>query len=140
MGLHGKCLLLRDDNLVTERALDMRKSHRAAVEANIETLIRMSFDAVTAVTAGVARVDCHAISDFDSRDTLADLDHGSSHFVPEDHRFLEANRAESAMLVVMQIGSADAARGESYLDLTWTRTARGGHVFDSQIEWSMNDD
>ena len=109
--LHGKCLFLCDDNLVTERALDMRKAHRTAVKANVETLIRMSFDAVAAVTTRVARVDRHPIADADSRDTLADGDDGSSHFVPKDHGFLEANRAETAMLVVMQVGSADSARG-----------------------------
>src|SRR6266542_2932594 len=136
---HRECLLLRDDDLVTERTLDVRKAHCTAVEAHIETLVGMSFDAVATVTARAARVDRYAIADADPRDTSADRGHDAGHFVSEDHRFLQANRAESAMLVVMQIGSADSARGESHLYLTGTRTARRRHVFDSQIEGSVND-
>ena len=52
IGSYGKRLFLRDDDLVAKRALDMRKSHRTAVEANIEALVRMALDAVAAVTHG----------------------------------------------------------------------------------------
>src|SRR5207247_7649244 len=84
IGLHRKNLLLRDDNLIAERTLDMWKSHRAAVETHIETLIRMSFDAIAAVTARMTRVDGNAIADFDTCNTLADLDHNSRDLVSKD--------------------------------------------------------
>jgi len=40
----------------------------------------------------------------------------------------------------MQIGSANSPCGQSDLDFTRTGLVCGCNVFDSQIEWSVNDD
>ena len=137
---YGKCLFLGDDDLVAKRALDMRESHRAAVEANVEALVRMALDAVAAVTARVTRVDCDVIADLDPRHLGSDFHDGSRDLVTKDHRFLEPDRAESPVLVVMEIGPADSACRQGDLDLSSTRTGRSCERFDPQVKWSMYND
>ena len=58
----------------------------------------------------------------------------------ENHRLLETDRAEAAVLVVMQVGAADAACREADFDLTRSWCIRPGHFFNPQIERSVNDD
>jgi hypothetical protein len=100
----------------------------------------MALDAVAAMTAGVARIHRDPISDADPRHVFTHFDDGSGHLVAEDHRLLEANRAKAAVLVIVEVGPADPASGQTHLDLAWARWVGRRHVFDPEVEWSMNDD
>jgi hypothetical protein len=100
----------------------------------------MALDAVAAVAARVTRVDCDVVADLDSRHIGSDFHDGSGDLVTQDHRFLEPDRAEPAVLVVMQIGSTDSACRQRDLDLASTRTGRRCERFDPQVKWSMYND
>ena len=61
------------------------------------------------------------------------------HLMPEDHRFAQADRAEPAMIVIMQIAAADATKGE--IDLGFARARGSGRArFQPEIPGSVNDD
>ena len=57
----------------------------------------------------------------------------------EDHRLLEPYRTEAAVVVVMQVRSADAANGELDLDLAGAGLFRLA-LFDAQVLRGVNDD
>jgi hypothetical protein len=100
----------------------------------------MALDAVAAVTARVTRVDCDVIAHLDSRHIGSDFHDGSGDLVTKDHRFLEPDRAESSVLVVMEIGPADSACCQGDLDLSSTRTGRRCERFDPQVKRRVNND
>ena len=61
------------------------------------------------MAAGAAGVDGHALPDADGGDAGAGFDDFAGDFVAEDHRLLDADGAEAAVLVVVQVRAADAA-------------------------------
>ena len=60
--------------------------------------------------------------------------------VAKDHRLLQPHGAEAAMLGVMQIRPADAARGQPQQHLTRLRGGGRGAILDPHILGGMDDD
>src|SRR5690606_1930398 len=94
---------------VTEHALRMRQAHRAAHELHIEAMDRQAFAAKAAVPAGLARIDGNQLADRQTRYSRAQCLHITRRFVPWNDRLAYPHRPKATILVVMQIGAADAA-------------------------------
>ncbi len=74
-----------------------------------------------------------------TRDTFANRGNEACDLVPQRHGLLDAHRAEAAMVIIMQIGTADAAIGD--LDAHLARPRHGvGKIIDPQILRRMNYD
>ena len=58
--------------------------------------------------------------------------------MPEDHRLFQANRSEPAVVVVMEIGAADAPGRQPQPDLTRPRLALGD-LFDADVLGRVDD-
>ena len=63
---------------------------------------------------------------------------GARHLMAEDHRLAHADRAEAAVVVVVQIGAADAAGLDGDLDLSRPGSLRLA-LLDAQVLGGMND-
>ena len=89
--------------------------------------------------AGPARADRHAVADREARDAGADfLDHAGD-LVAEHHRLLDADGAEAAVLVVVQVRAADAAGAHAHAGLAG---ADGGRLdgFDAKVAGGVDDE
>lgn len=92
--------------------------------------------------AGIARPagrDRHALPDEETGNALAHGPDRAGDLVPEDHRFAHPHRAEAAVVEVVQVRPANAARLDGDLDLP-----RSGQLLlmllDAQIAGGMDDD
>src|SRR4051812_23961601 len=117
----------------------MGKAHRAAEEAHVEALVAHAFLAMQAPAARLARIDRDAGARLHVRDAVTDgCDHAGD-LVAERHRLLDPYDAEAAVMIVVQIGPADAAVRD--LDADFTRTGCCIRVaIDPQIFRCVNDD
>ncbi len=102
----------------------------------------MVLQALLTVAADAARqagADGDAFADREARDGAADfLDH-ARHFMAQHHGLLHANGAEAALLEVVQVGAADAAKAHANAQLPGKHFRRG-HVFDAQIAGGVDDE
>ena len=98
--------------------------------------------ALTAVAAGLARharVDRDARAGGEIRHLGADLLDHAGDLVPERHRLLDPHGAEAAVVVVVQVRAADAARRDADADLVRSRR-HDGDVLDPQVLGRVDDD
>ena len=108
--------LVADQNFA-KRALHMREAHRAAVEAHVEAMILFALETISAMVAGPARIDRDARPGLDAFHVRADGLHDARDFVAKDHRLAQPHRAEAAVVVIVQVGTADAAEGDAHADV-----------------------
>ena len=95
--------------------------------------------AEAAVSAGTRGRDRDQVSRREPLDPGAHRGDMAGDFVPEDHRLPEDHRAEAPVVVVVEVGSADAARGDPDLHLPGTRGAFFP-LLDSQVAGLVKDD
>jgi hypothetical protein len=57
----------------------------------------------------------------------------------QHHRLLDADGAEAAMLVVVQVRAADAAAAHAHAQLAGAELG-GGNFFDAQVAGGVNDE
>ncbi len=92
-----------------------------------------------ALTAGLARINGDARSRLQMTDAIADRSDDTGDLVTERHRLLNAHGAEAAMVIIVQVGAADAAIGDLDADL-----AGAGHgvgiIVDPQVLRRVDDD
>src|SRR6266702_3252104 len=100
-------------------------------------MIGLAFQAETAMTARLAGIHRHAVAGANAGDLLAHFHDFAGDFMAEDHRLPQANRTEAAMLIVMEVGAADAAGANADLDVL---RPDGGDLslLDSQIARGMD--
>ncbi|SCY68443.1 hypothetical protein SAMN03159288_03654 [Rhizobium sp. NFACC06-2] len=72
------------------------------------------------MVAGTARRYGNAVANGETGDTLSQSLDGAGDLMAEDHWLPHAHGAEAAMVVIMQVGAADAARFDGDLDLSRT--------------------
>ena len=125
--------------LFAERALDVRKRHGRSVEAHVQALVVQSLAAEPAGPAGTRRRHRDEIARREAVDPLPHFGDVSGDFVTEDHRLLQANRSEAAVVVVVQVRTADAAGGQADPDLSGSGRPRFA-LLDAQIPCLMDDD
>src|SRR6266481_4790686 len=117
----------------------MQHWHRAAVKAHVQALVLLALQAIDASVAGPARRNGDAVADREPGYGGTQRLDGPGNLVTEDHRLAHSHRAETAMVEIMQIRSADTAGLDGDLDLS--RTGCLGLAFlDPKIAGSMNDD
>src|SRR5882757_8298184 len=117
----------------------MRHPHRAAHEAHVEALIAHSLAAVEADAAGLARIHRHPRAGLKLRHIVADGCDHARYLVSERHRLLDPDRAKTAMVIIVQIRTADAAGGDFDADFACARR-RVGKAVDPQVFWGVDDD
>ena len=110
-------LALVDREPLAEGALHMGKAHCAAVEEHVAAMIVEPGLAEVALAARPARVDRDDVAGANRRHAGTHGSHRSGDLVAEDHRLLQANSAEAAMVIVVEVGAADAAGADGDLDL-----------------------
>jgi hypothetical protein len=122
---------IADENLA-ESALDMGHRHGAAIEAHVEALVRQAAQAEAAMPAGAARVHGDAVARFHACHVRRHFGDRAGDLMAEDHRLAHAHGAEAAMVVIMQVGAADAARLDAHGDLAGAERLDGA-LLDPQI-------
>lgn len=107
----GKCraLFCRNNQPVAEHALFVRQAHGAAHEAHVEAMDRLALQAELAVATGLRGIDGDELADGQSADTRAQNRDMAGCLVTADDRLAHPHRAETAILIIMQIGATDAA-------------------------------
>lgn len=132
-------LVRLDHDLLAERALHMRRAHRAAVVVHVQAVVLQTLLAEGAVAARPARADRHALADGEAAHVVADGLDDAGHLVAQHHRLLDAHGAEAAVLVVVQVGPADAAATHAHLQLIGAE--RCGLIgLDAQVARGVNDE
>jgi hypothetical protein len=117
----------------------VRHTHGAAHEAHVEALIPHPLAAMEADAAGLARIHRHPHAGLKMRHIAGNGGDHTGDFVTERHRLLDPDRAEPAVMIVVQVRTADAAGGDLDAHFAGTRR-RIGKAVDPQVLWRMNDD
>ena len=115
----------------------MGKRHGRPVEPHVQAVIELALVAVHAVPARPAGIDGDQIAFLDHADAGADSFGIAGHLMTQHHRFAQPDRAETAVIVVMQVGTADAAGRHGYADLARTGIACFG-LLQSQVFGRMD--
>jgi hypothetical protein len=132
-------LLGPDRQTLSEAALGMGEAHRASDEVHIQALMPHPLAAVTAAPARSARVHGDAGAGRHRRHPCADLHDGAGDLVAEHHRLLDPHGAEAAMVEIVQVRAADAARLDRDADLVGSGRDRR-HGLDPQVLRGVDDD
>src|SRR5205823_1952042 len=101
-----------DGDVLAKASLYMRHAHRAAHEAHIQALVPHPFTAMQADVAGLAWIHGHPHAGRKMRHIAADRSDHAGYFVSKRHRLLDPHGAEAAVMVVMQVRTADATGGD----------------------------
>src|SRR5690606_10042255 len=110
---------------VAEAALLVGKPHRRAVEAHMQAMLAQALSAVAAGIARPARIERHAIAGDQPFDALSNRLDGARQLVTEDDRLAHADRAETAVVEVVQVRAADAAGADAHQHLIIGRRSDG---------------
>ena len=102
------CLVSFNDELLCEGALDVREGHGAAKEAHVQAMILLAQLAETASAARTRRRDGNALSHAEVLDVGTQAIDHTRNLMAQSHRLLDANRAKTSVLVIVQIGAANA--------------------------------
>jgi hypothetical protein len=127
-----------DHDFLPERALDVGHAHRTAEVAHVQAVVLQPLLAKAAVVAGQTGVDCDPGSHRQLADGGADFFDLTGYLVAQHHGLLDADGAKATMLVVVQVGAADAAGTDAHAHLTRTHGGRR-KAFDSQVVGGMYD-
>ena len=127
MGLIGL-----NDELFSKRALDMREGHGAAEKSHVQAMVVLPQLAVSAGAARTGWRDGNALAHFKVFDVSAKGTDHTRYFMPQCHGLFDSHSAKATVLVVMQIRTANATKGNIHPNLIG---AHGGELggFDSQI-------
>ena len=129
---HRMSLAGADHQLLAEGALNVRKRHGAAVKAHVQAMVLHAGLAKTAVAARAGRRYGDALAFCKTADFRAHGLHDTGDLVAQGHGLLDAHGAKAAVLVVVQVRAANAAKSHGHQQLM---LAHGGllPVFESQI-------
>jgi hypothetical protein len=119
--------------------LNVRKAHCAAKKPHIETVLMQTLAAELAHITRPARIDGHAYAWGEPPDFSSDLIDGSGNLVTKDHRLPDSDSPETAVVVIVQIRTANSAGLNAHAHVA--RAQGGGrNLFDSEVFGSMDDD
>ena len=137
-GRHRESLRLGADQDLAKPALHMRHAHGAAVEPHVEAVIGLAGQAKPAMAARQAGVDRHMVAGPHTRHLGSHIGHLASDFVAQDHRLLDAHRAEAAMAVIMQVRPANPASANPHRHIV---RPHGGdlRLLDAQVAGCVDD-
>jgi hypothetical protein len=108
------------------------------MESDVRTQVVSTGPTLIATTARLARFDRHAFAHSRRGDSLADFNYLTGRFVSQDQRAADHEFADAAVLVIVDIGSANSDREnpDQYLTFrrSWNRT-----LLNSQIARRVKD-
>src|ERR1700691_103484 len=99
------CLFRLANERLTKAAINMRRPHRAAVKAHVQTLVAQALLAKGANTARQARIDGYALAESERGHVLACLSDNAGDLVPQDHGMTNLHSAEPAVAVIVKVRS-----------------------------------
>ncbi|MND39747.1 hypothetical protein D3C80_304730 [compost metagenome] len=115
---HLVALVCFGDEALAECTLNMRHGHGGAIKAHVQALVLLALQAEFAMVAGPARRYGNTVANSQTGNPLSQSLDGTGHLMAKDHRLTHAHGAETAVIVIMQVGAADAARLDGDLDLS----------------------
>src|SRR5262245_61032516 len=124
---------------LAECPLNMRHRHGAAVEAHVQALILQALQTVLAGIARPARGNGHPVADRKWGNADAGSLDRAGDLVAQNHRLANPHRTEAAVVEIVEIGAANAARLDSDLDLARPHFLRLA-ILDPQVARGVNDD
>ena len=113
-----------NDQFFAECALDVGKRHGAAVKTHKQAVVVLPSLAKLATPAGPGRGNGDALADLQAVDLAAHSLNNTRNLMAQGHRLLDAHRAKTAMLVVMQVRAANAAKSHLHQQLLLSQTRR----------------
>ena len=131
MGLVGV-----DDQGFAERTLYMGEAHGTAVKAHVHAMVVQTLLAIAASTTRARRRNGNTLPTAKTGDLASHFVDDSGDFVPEHHGLLDAHRAKTAVLEIMQVRTADTAIGDAHAQLLRSQRIRGESV-ETQIKRRM---
>ena len=111
-------LVLFDHQTVAKAALDMRERHGTAIKAHGQAMVLLAQLTKPAVAAGARGRDCNALAWLEIFDLTAHLVHHTRDFMAQGHGLFDADHTKTAVLVVMQIRTTNAAEGDPNAQLS----------------------
>src|ERR1700679_1524374 len=99
------CLFRLANERLTKAAVNMRRPHRAAVEAHVQTLVAQALPAKGANTARQARIAVSARADSKRGHVLPLFSDNAVNLVPQDHGMRNLHSAEPAVAVIVKVRS-----------------------------------
>lgn len=133
-------LLDRQRHFIAKKPLHMREAHGAAEEPHVEALVALIPQAEVAMPARHAGIDRHLITRRHAGNPAACLHDAPGNLMAEDHRFLQPDRSEPGMVIIVQVGAADAAPGDLHPNFAWSRPCCGRPLLDAKVMGLMSDD
>jgi len=128
------------DNRFAESTLDMGKAHRTAVEIHIKAMNLSALAAEFAPAARPAWADGDAIARLEALHGITGAFDHAGHFMANDHRLFDARRAKATVVIIVQVGSANATPLDAHCDLGGALLRlRRLNVFNTKITWCMYD-
>ncbi|MCY1369273.1 hypothetical protein D9M69_563030 [compost metagenome] len=121
---HRRELRFSDHELLSEQARQVRKDRCAAQEHHLFAEVAAARPAGRARAARVGRVHGHFLAHAHPRDPGADGIHHARSLMTGHEGRADGEGARAAVLVVMQVGAADAARAQAQTDLACGRFDR----------------
>jgi hypothetical protein len=116
----------------------VREGHGAAVKTHVQAVVVLACLAKAAVAARARGRDGDALAYLDAGDRCAETIHNARNFVAQSDGLFDAHSAKAAMLVVMQVGSANAAKGHIHAQLVLAQSGQFG-VFNAQVFGRVTD-
>jgi hypothetical protein len=89
------------------------------VESDVWTQVVSTCPTLTAMTARLARFDGHTFAHSRPGDSLADFNYLTGRFVSQDQRTANHEIGDAAVLVIVDVGSANSDRQNSDQDLAF---------------------
>jgi hypothetical protein len=134
----GRALAVGSNKKLRESPLHVGVARRAAEKPNVPAQVRPAGQAVAAPQAGSGRVNRDPLTGLNLRDVRAHLDHFPGHLVAEHHGFAQGEVAHAPVVIIMQVGPANAPGPESHQHLAFLRP-RFGPILNFQVLCPVND-
>ena len=124
--------------LLLERALNMRERHRAAVEPHVKAMVLLTAQTIVAGMARPRGRNGNKLADLQSLHICGQTGNLPRNLMAQHHRLTQLDRTKAAVVIVVQIRAANAARLHRNQNLAVTRRWHIARL-DPQIAGGVDD-
>ena len=128
-------LPLAHHEVLAEHALHVRVEAGAAEEAHVAAELLAALAAVVALAARVRRAHRHLVADLDPGDAGADRGDGGRRLVARNQRLAHDEAAVAALVVIMDVRTADAAGAQPQQHLAGADVGRVDRLRSADRPW-----
>ena len=93
----------KGDQVLAKGALNVGEWHGASVEGHVFAVVLHSLQAILAGLAGTRGGYGDKLPDAETCDAASEVGNDAGNFVAKDHWFLNADRSEATLVVVMKV-------------------------------------